>query len=177
MSGGHVFVDESKAKDFLLVAAVVVPHGVDAARRVMRDLRMPGQSELHMFREKDGTKRTILATIAELGPEVLIYRAPRDGRTELARREVCLRALVAECAVAGHEHLSLDRDETMVQRDNRQVYDAARRAGIGETLRYQHDTAASEPLLAIPDAVAWAWAKGGSWRALCSSIRVTVRDV
>lgn len=177
MIGGHVFVDESKAKDFLLVAAVVVPHGVDEARRTMRDLRLPGQSELHMFRESDGLKRTILTTIAQLRPEVVIYRAPRDGRTELVRRGACLRALVADCAAAGHEHLCLDRDATMVKRDNQHIIEAARQAGISATFRDLHDTAASEPLLAIPDAVAWAWAKGGAWRAQCNEMRPVVRDI
>ncbi|WP_426594694.1 hypothetical protein ACPPVS_03965 [Cellulomonas sp. McL0617] len=177
MRGGHVFVDESKAKDFLLVAAVMLPNGVDAARRSMRTLQLQGQSELHMVRESDGRRRTILATITLLEPQVTIYRAPRDGRTELSRRETCLRTLVADCAAAGHDHLSLDRDASMVSRDNQQIIEAARKAGIGGTLRYQHETAASEPLLAIPDAVAWAWAKGGAWRALCGGITLVVRDV
>lgn len=33
-------------------------------------------------------------------------------------------------------------------------------------MTYEHATATAEPLLAIPDAIAWAWAwaRGGDWR-------------
>lgn len=38
---GQVFVDESKAREYLLVAAVVLPGSMNTARRVVRDLTMP----------------------------------------------------------------------------------------------------------------------------------------
>jgi len=31
-------------------------------------------------------------------------------------------------------------------------------------VRYVHRKPSTEPLLAIPDASAWSWAKGGDWR-------------
>jgi hypothetical protein len=34
-----------------------------------------------------------------------------------------------------------------------------------------------ESLLAIPDAIAWSWAKGGHWRARVSEIVTDVRKV
>jgi hypothetical protein len=45
---GHVFVAESKQRNYLLVAAVVMPGDLAGARRALRALVMPGQRRLHM---------------------------------------------------------------------------------------------------------------------------------
>jgi hypothetical protein len=50
-------------------------------------------------------------------------------------------------------------------------------AGCRETLRYAHRRAASELLLAVPDAIAWCWAKGGHWRRRVERIVTDVREV
>jgi hypothetical protein len=44
-------------------------------------------------------------------------------------------------------------------------------------LRYEHNHAAAEPLLAIPDAVGWAWPQGKDWRRRCESMIAKVEDV
>lgn len=75
-----------------------------------------------------------------------------------------------EFAAAGHAHLCLDGDDTLVERDRRQLYDAVRAVGAEGTLRYQHAKTVTEPLLVVPDAVAWAYSKGGAWRALTSDV-------
>ncbi|QHT55209.1 hypothetical protein GXP71_03310 [Cellulomonas sp. H30R-01] len=130
-----------------------------------------------MHEASDARRKTILAAVMALRPQVTIYRAPRDGRTELVRREACLRALVADCAAAGHEHLCLDRDDTLVTRDLRLMYAAIRAAGAQDRLLYRHEKATTEPLLVVPDAIAWAFAKGGTWRALTKDVVVDVRDL
>ncbi|MCL2455054.1 MAG: hypothetical protein FWD18_07135 [Micrococcales bacterium] len=173
----HVFVDESTARDYLMAAALVDPQGLDRARRAIRALRMPGQPRLHMKKESDRRRRLILTSVAELAPKVTIYRAGTSYRTELERRERCLRALVADIARNGHTHLYLERDASLVRRDRQQLIEATRMVGYADRLRYQHESATSEPLLAIPDAVAWAWAKGGEWRRRCEQVVVDVIDV
>jgi len=44
-------------------------------------------------------------------------------------------------------------------------------------LRYEHRRASSEVLLALPDAVAWCWAKGGDWRRRIAPAVTEVRTV
>lgn len=177
MTGSHVFVDESKGREFLLVAAVVLPGDVTVARRAVSNLTLPRQSGVHMVRESDARRKQILSTVRALDPRVTVYLAPKDGRTELARREVALRALVADSAAAGHAHLCLDRDDTLVERDRRQLYDAVRAVGAEGTLRYRHAKTVTEPLLVVPDAVAWACSKGGARRALTAGVVVRVVDL
>jgi len=57
---GHVFVDETKGRHYLLVAGVVMPPGLDPVRRTLRTLVMPGQRRLHMAKERDQRRRQIV---------------------------------------------------------------------------------------------------------------------
>jgi hypothetical protein len=61
--------------------------------------------------------------------------------------------------------------------NNQRLIEFTRAAGCRETLRYEHRRAASEMLLAVPDAVAWCWAKGGDWRRRIEPVVTDVRDV
>lgn len=47
----HVFVDESKKRDYLLVAAALPEAALADARRALRALLRPGQRRLHMVKE------------------------------------------------------------------------------------------------------------------------------
>ncbi|WP_066042356.1 hypothetical protein [Herbiconiux solani] len=166
MTGEHVFVDETKARSYLLVAAAIHPIDVPAARFLIRDLTLRGQPRLHMKKESDSRKRQILDGIVRLRPAATIYRARAHHRTDLARREHCLRALVKECARSQRQTLVLERDETLVSRDRQWLIEATR-VSDARDLAYRHEAASSEPLLAIPDAIAWAWARGGDWQRRC----------
>ena len=44
-------------------------------------------------------------------------------------------------------------------------------------MQYRHEAAAAEELLAVPDAIAWCWAKGGDWRRRVEALVVDVRQV
>jgi len=60
----HVFVDETKRRGYLLVASVVIPGEVDALRRTLRGLVLPGQRRLHRKDENDRTRRSIATAIS-----------------------------------------------------------------------------------------------------------------
>lgn len=176
MSGTSVFVDESKAKDYLLIAAAIVPRDIEAARRAVRALLLPGQPRLHMKQENESRKRLLVDTFATLETTLTIFRAPRDLGSEVFRRRRCLEQLVDAIGPAGGR-LCLERDETLVARDKQCMIEATRRTGSAGTLEYWHESAASEPLLAVPDAVGWAWARGGDWRRRARPMISDVIDI
>jgi hypothetical protein len=173
----HVLVDESKQRGYLLVASVVVPSDLDSVRRVLRGLVLPGQRRLHMKDESESRKRSIATAIAVSGVTATIYDAGRRYRDERARRAACLHALVLDAARRGDAMLVLEQDDTLLSWDNQRLIEFTRQAGCRDTLRYEHRRAASELLLAAPDAVAWCWAKGGDWRRRIESIVTDVREV
>jgi len=174
---GHVFVDETKHRGYLLAASVVPPGGLDPLRKLIRGLILPGQRRLHMKDENDQRKRSITAAITSSDVRATIYTAERRYRTERDSRAACLQALVADIATRGDTILVLEQDDSLIPWDRRHLYDLARQSGCAETLRYQHQRASAEILLAIPDALAWCWAKGGDWRRRVEPIVTDVQRV
>ncbi len=174
---GHVFVDESKEHDYLLVAAEIPPGDLDATRKLLRALVMPGQRRLHMKKESRVRRNAILDTIASAGVTATIYRARRAGRHELDAREACLRALVADIAAAGHRMLVIEQDDSLLRWERQHLIEITRDLGCRDLLRYEHRRAEEEILLAVPDALAWCWAKGGLWRSRIRSLVRQVREV
>ena len=73
----HVFVDVTKRRGYLLVASVVIPGEVDALRRTLRGLVLPGQRRLHRKDENDRGRRCIATAISASAVTATIYDAGR----------------------------------------------------------------------------------------------------
>ncbi|SOD72866.1 hypothetical protein SAMN05892883_2189 [Jatrophihabitans sp. GAS493] len=173
----HVFVDETKHGGYLLAAGVVVPPDLDRVRQQLRGLVLPGQRRIHMKAESDSRRRAIVSAIVQAGVTATIYDAGRRHSTEKAARAACLQALVIDAARDGYAMLIIEEDETLTSWDNQRLIELTRAAGCKDSLRYEHRRAAQEILLALPDAVAWCWAKGGDWRRRIEPVVTTVRTV
>jgi len=174
----YIYVDESKQRDYLLIASVHVDSDLAALRAVVRDLLLPGQRYLHMKNEKVGRKRTIAQAFVTAGIAATVYRAGSPLlRTEKDRRAACLRALIADHATAPATHIVFDQDDTLLSFDNQRLIEYTRATGCRQRLRYEHKHAHTDVLLGIPDAIAWCWAKGGPWRQLIAPTVINVRDI
>lgn len=177
MTVRHIFVDETKRRDYVMVAASVLGDDVAAARAVVKGLLKPGQKHLHMKDEADGRKETIAKTLVSANLRATVYNAGRRHGNQVRARAACLAALVDDVAASDVETLIvLDQDETLVQFDRRLLYRSVHAVGREYELHYEHRRSNTEQLLGIPDAFAWCWAKGGHWRSLISTV-VTVRTV
>lgn len=174
---GHVFVDETKARGYVVVAAVLLPGDLEPTRKQLRSLVLRGQRRLHMKDENLSRKRLIADTIVGTGVKATIYDAGSRYGTDRDRRAACLRALVEDVAGRGDTVLVLELDDTLLAWDNQRLIEYTRAAGCRDTLRYEHRRAAAEQLLAIPDAIAWCWAKGGDWRRRVSPTITNTRPV
>lgn len=168
----RAFVDESKARSYLLVAVLVPTDEISVVRHWARGLQLPGQRRVHMSAESPGRRAQLLAEMRKADLAVCIVEAPKDGRSQLARRDACLEALVGYGCERGVQGYCLDRDETLERRDRVCLRECFARSNAPDTVTYTHLDAVQEPLLALPDIVAWPWARGGHWRA-----RVTGPDV
>lgn len=168
----HVFVDESERRDYLLCAAVV-RGDVAALRTGVRALCRPGQRRVHFSKEGDPRRRAVLSALVDLGVQAWVYRcgsAPADGR------ERCLDALLADIVPAGATVLVIESRRTMDNLDDEVIKAALRKYGTGR-LTYRHAGPYEEPLLWVPDAVAWAVGRGGDWRRRSESLLEKVVDV
>ena len=98
--GAHLFVDESKERDYVLVAGVIAPADLATTRAFTRSLIYRGQARLHMKKESAPRKRFIADAIAGSGVRAVVYTADR-GNDELAARAACLNALIEDAAQMG----------------------------------------------------------------------------
>lgn len=171
-----MFVDESKSGDYLLIATAVEPARLATVRKAIRALVLPGQRRLHMKSESDPRRRRILSALCEGGETATIYRAGGNYKSDIDRRRACLDALVADIAGARHPKLCLESDETMDERDRRDLARLVKEHACPDLL-YLHERTAQEPLLAVSDVIGWAWARGGDWRRRASPLVETVTDV
>ena len=93
----HVFVDETKRRGYLLVASVVILGEVDALRRTLRGLVLPGQRWLHMKTRPatpGAAARTSPGGCMSRFSERHGYRRPPPARTELEDAPDDLRAVL-----------------------------------------------------------------------------------
>jgi len=86
----HLFVDETKHRNHLMVAAVVLP----ADLQLVRSLVLPGQRRVHMKKESEPRKRLIADTIAGSSVEAVIFDAGNGYGSELDARRACLQAVM-----------------------------------------------------------------------------------
>ena len=175
-TGGQVFIDESKAKDYLLVGAVIHPRQLAFARKAMRNLILPGQRRLHMFKESDQRKKQIISVIADLEIAITVYQKVGNKRNEINNRNACITALLYDSIRSKRDGLIFEMDQSSEHRDRQHIAATLRMQNLRKDLTYEHRFPSEEPLLAIPDAVAWAWARGGDWRRRVDPL-VTVQTV
>ena len=71
--GSRVYVDECKARGYYIAAAVVMPNNIGGIDKALRKLTRPGQRRIHFTSESDSSRRAILAAVAQLGVQVVIY--------------------------------------------------------------------------------------------------------
>jgi hypothetical protein len=155
----HVFVDETKSKGLLMAAARCPADDVSVNRKALRTLLLPGQARLHFNNESANRRKKILDLIAGFHLLVDIYQV--DRATAAGRRR-CIEAIVRDIAGVA-ERLVIERDEPNMDNDRRAIQAASTKFGC-EDLRWDLLAPKADPLLWVPDGVAWAWMRGGEWR-------------
>ncbi|MEU7937831.1 hypothetical protein [Microbispora bryophytorum] len=159
----HAFVDESARGGYLICTVVIAPEDLSASRQALRKLCKPGQQRIHMTSESDNRRREILSEIDGLGVAAHVYQAELGKRSQRVVRDDCIRAAVPGLIAMGVSRLvieSCDQD----RQDRLVIHETLSKAEAHDRLTYRHDRPASEPLLWVPDALAWAYGKGGDWR-------------
>lgn len=156
----HVFVDETKTRGLLMAAARCAAEDVAVNRKALRGLLLSGQERLHFNHERVPRRKEIIRLITEFHLLVDIYQADRDNAQT---RQHCLEAIVRDNATTA-ERLVVEREESTYYRDGKTLNAATHRFGCHGLLRWDLLAPKEDPLLWVPDAVAWCWMRGGQWR-------------
>lgn len=156
----RVYVDESKARGYYVVATAAVVGGIRSSERTLRALLKPGQRRIHFKSESDGRRRLILSRMCALDVRVSVWIVKQ--RSDKEARPLTFRALVEEAARDGIDQMIIERDESVERADRRLIAEILRSDGVSG-FRYQHAAPHEHPLLWVSDAVAWCYSSGGDW--------------
>ena len=85
-------------------------------------------------------------------------------RPRVVGREVCLTALISYAAEQKCFKIVFERDESIERADRKFLYGEVRKRGLANVVKYDFKAPHDEPLLWIPDAIAWSHVKGGDWK-------------
>ena len=150
--GDRVFVDESKARGYYLVAAASAVSSLHDSEKALRRLLKPGQRRIHFKSERDGRRREILSAMTALEVRGAVWVV--KGRPDKEARPRCLEALTETALRDGVDQLIIERDESLQRADRSTIAEMLRR-GEGASLQYGHASPHEHPLLWVSDAVAW----------------------
>jgi hypothetical protein len=170
MPGEHVFVDESKRGAYVVAAVVIAAGDVGATRAAVKRAatELPGtRRRVHFQTESDAVRRKFLAQVIDLPVTARIYTARE--RTERASRQMILTRLVGDLVAMGASSLVLERDESLMVHDERVIKAERARLRAVDVLRYDLKEP-SDPMLWLPDAIAWAWCRDRVWRCLVAGL-------
>lgn len=168
-----IFADESKSRGFRLAATVIADRDTVRCRSEMSRLRRGPTRRIHFVKEMNSTRKAILTTIGTMPvAHLLIDVEPLHGARD--PRERALVSLVHLAHKLGATTVVLERDPSTLEKDRRTLFAASRALEDGAGIRYRQLAAHEEPLLWIPDAIAWSWTRGGEWRQLVLAMNTQV---
>jgi hypothetical protein len=144
--------------------AMVDPKDLGRLRKLLRGLRLPGQRELHLTKEKPVRRRQIIDHLVAADVQARIYSGACSEREQEAARSACLQRIIEDLTSTGAHRLVLDTRQDRDLLDEQTIRAALGPQPAKSQLAYEHIDSAHEPLIWIADIAGWAYGAGGDWR-------------
>lgn len=147
------YIDESQRNGFYAMAAVTIaPSDVPDVRRQVRTLAPIGVRRRHFVKESDTTRRQML-DVFKTSPALNFVWITTAAAAVVDQRRLVLQALLETLAGIEVDRIVFDHvDHHQQLLDRRVLAHTLRGTDISYSFEVPH---ASEPMLWIPDAVAW----------------------
>ena len=171
MNRYFAYVDETQEGRYRLSIISIDESKLDLVRAAVKQLRLPGQTRIHMAKESDRRRKHILQAILALDgwKAIVIESAPRRRVTVETRQELFL--------LAAQHPFWLELDQVIVEDSNERSRDKRTFAWLNKyskhAFTYKFEKPSQDAGLWVADIVGWSTAKGGNWRALLRG-RLTV---
>jgi hypothetical protein len=164
------FVDESKVGGFTLAASSVACRDITRLRGVVDSLRLPRQARLHMVTESAPRRKTIISSLVEAGGISTVIYDARGIPDDKEGHDAAVTAMAADQTAIGATRIVMEADDSVVDAERVMIRGQLTRAGVDDVVGVDHMKAREETLLALPDAIAWCYVKGGEWMTLAAPL-------
>jgi len=163
----HSYVDESiRGNNYYLAEVVISPKDVGWVRsNISRKFRVNGRL-LHMHQESMATRSRALFELMKIPFAVNIIRCDKTSSTLLAR-QASIHELAASQSMQSCKLLILEQISSNLF--DRRILEAYARDPFTTFPEFRHMRCSEEPLLTIPDVMAWSFGRGGVWRSRVDS--------
>jgi len=158
----NLYIDESVRGSYILCSVAVSSSQVSTTRVALKKLREPGRSTIHMQKETRTRQLQIAAEISKFQCQATIISVNLKGSTDLAARLTALEMLFDRNDTLTAQLITFDTSNSVSQ-DNR-LLSTLLHSSSSWMPHYRHLKFTYEPLLWLPDIVAWCYGRGGSWR-------------
>lgn len=166
----QTFVDECKAGGFSLAAASIPCQDVPRLRAAVNSMRLPTQVRIHFVAESAQRRKSIMSALVDGGGiSAKVYDARRFGDSKEGRDKAVARMAADQAAIPA-SRIVLETDDSAADADQVIIRQQLDKAGVTDQVGVDHMRARDEPLLAIPDALAWCFTKVGEWWKLAEPL-------
>lgn len=158
----NTYIDESARNSYLLVGVNVDLSQIHNIRQSMRDLRTRDSLHIHMYRESRGRQEHILQVVSKLDVSAWVVSvssatAKDPEARNLAVKEIANVKSVHQSKLITFDYINRHRSDNAILRNIAHGVDY-------QFPHYRHMNSRHEPLLWLPDIIAWCYGRGGSWR-------------
>ena len=158
----NIYVDESIRNSYFLCAVQVDTSQISQLRLKAKMLRTNGQTSVHMQTETKSRQSQIATNISSFEFRALLFHVTRSGVTDLSARRIALESMFMNSQMFSAQLITFDTSNS-IQQDRRIISEVSRSKGINIP-HYRHMNSRHEPLLWLPDIVAWCYGRDGPWR-------------
>jgi hypothetical protein len=156
--GCNAYVDETKARGYVLAVVFVPPRDVHKLRATLRSLRAAGSRSIHFHKANNAQRAAVMDALVAYGVNAMIITNRTHPRTP--PREASIRVLAQQAIQLGVSLIVLERDQTVERKDRRWLFEELNKT----TVRYEHRDRHEDALLWTADAIAWCWQHGEPWK-------------
>ena len=155
-------MDESARQSYLLCGVNVDQSKAAELRSNLRALRPPARTRIHMYRETKATQERIVRELIGLEIHAWIIRVSGQVSKLPNSRHLAIRSTSHLESIRQSRLLVFDQSSNHLA-DRRSLSEVAREVDY-QFPHYRHMNSRHEPLLWLPDIIAWCYGRGGTWR-------------
>lgn len=150
----HAFVDESYRREYVLCAVIVNSDKVRELRKVTAGMLRGNQRRIHMSKESRASRKLIIERVNLLQIEALTVSTTTAGRSRRSARSTALAKLTEVLQSAAVSRLVIESCDQDAE-DRQVIGDRLAQLGHVQTMDVYHLRPSEDPLLWLPDIVAW----------------------